>query len=69
MLTKVVQLLKLLLKSSLVLPLYAIDTLCTIGSEYKMKNYFPLDLGKFWDLVPLTSFDKVETPCKRPMSL
>ena len=47
MLTKVDELLKLLLNSSLVLPLYAIHTLCTIDSNYKMINYFPLDLGKF----------------------
>ena len=47
MLTKVDELLKLLLNSTLVLPLYAIHTLCTIGFDYKMINYFPFDLGKF----------------------
>ena len=33
-----------------------------------MKNYFPLDLGRILDLVPLTSFNSVGTPYKRPMS-
>ena len=47
MLTKVDELLKLLLNSTLVLPLSAIHTLCTIGSDYKMKSYHPLHLGKF----------------------
>ena len=34
-----------------------------------MKNYFPPWLRKILDLVPLTSFNSVETPYKRPMCL
>ena len=47
MFIKIDELLKFLLNSTLVLPFKAIHTLCTIGSDYKIKNYFPLDLGKF----------------------
>ena len=69
MLTKVDELLKLLLNSTLVLPLEAIHTLCTIGSDYKMKNYFTPFTYENLDLVLLTSFNSVGTPYKRPMSL
>ena len=56
MLTKVDELLEFLLNSTLVLPLKAIHTLCTLGSDYKMKNYFTPLTSENLDLVPLTLF-------------